>query len=75
MNNLKLTGFGPGADWLNTEMRFGFSKESTRFVVVNVETGACGIQAYATAAELRAIAHAATAAADQLEMAAAGVAA
>lgn len=71
-HKLMLTGFG--ANWLETEMRFSVPDERA-FVIVCIDTGACSIQAYATAAELRAIAHAATVAADQLEMAAAGVAA
>jgi len=62
---VKLTGF----NWIEREAMLRISADApNKWATVVVYAGCATVQCYATAEELRAIAHAATLAADELEM-------
>jgi hypothetical protein len=61
-----LTGFG--FEPLNALVRIDPIAERSNYTHVILETGACRVQAYATAAEMRQLALAAALAADAMEM-------
>ncbi len=65
MKPVTLTGFN--FDAVSGELDI-HTNDGDGYGIVVIRTGACTVQCYAKVRELRAIAHAATVAADQLEM-------